>query len=139
MEKSHIKILTCKAVMMLKMENERRERKQWSRLWEGRRRTIRDVLSCVRLSVTPWPVAHQAPLSMKSSKQEYWSGLPFPTRGDFPNPGIEPVSLASPALAGRFFTSAPPGKPTIRDGAGGKMQPEVVTLKLREEKSKELV
>ena len=84
-------------------------------------------------------MARQSPLSMGFSKQEYWSGLPFPTRGDFPNPEIEPVSLASPALAGRFFTSVPPGKPTIRDGAGGKMQPEVVTLKLREEKSKELV
>ena len=69
-------------------------------------------------------------------KQEYWSGLPFPTPWDLSDPEIEP---ASPALAGRFFTSAPPGKPTIRDGAGGKMQPEVVTLKLREEKSKELV
>ena len=93
----------------------------------GQQRTTRDVLSCVRLSATPWPVAHQAPLSMKSSKQAYWSGLPFPTPGDFPNPGIEPVSLASPALAGRFFTSVPPGKPTVRDRGGGEMiQPKVV-------------
>ena len=91
----------------------------------GQQHTIRDVLSCVRLSATPWPVAHQAPLSVKSSK--YCSGLPFPTPGDFPNPGIKPVSLASPALAGRFFTSAPPGKPTIRDRGGGEMiQPKVV-------------
>ena len=44
-------------------------------------------------------------------RQGYWSGLPFPTSGDLPNPGIEPASLVSPALAGRFFTTAPPRKP----------------------------
>ena len=44
-------------------------------------------------------------------KQKYWSGLPFPTPGDRPDPGIEPVSLVSPALAGGFFTTVPPGKP----------------------------
>ena len=53
----------------------------------------------------------QAPLSMEFSRQENWSGLPFPTPGDLPDPGIEPMSLASPALAGRFFTTAPPEKP----------------------------
>ena len=53
--------------------------------------------------VTPWTVAHQAPLSMGFSRQEYWSGLPFPTPGDPPNPGIEPMSLVFPASAGRFF------------------------------------
>ena len=56
----------------------------------------------------------QAPLSMEFSRQEYWSGLPFPTPQDLPNPGIEltsPASPAIPALAGRFFTTAPPGKP----------------------------
>ena len=47
---------------------------------------------------------------MGFSRQEYWSGLPFPTPGDFPDPGIEPMSLASPALAGRFFTTVPPEK-----------------------------
>ena len=62
-------------------------------------------------SATPWTVACQAPLSVEFSSQEYWSGLPFPTPGDLPNPGVEPESLASPALAGRFFTTAPPGKP----------------------------
>ena len=56
----------------------------------------------------PWTVAHQAPLSMKFSRQEYWSGLPFPPPGDLPNPGTEPPS---PALTGRFFTTEPPGKP----------------------------
>ena len=55
-------------------------------------------------------VAHQAPLSMEFSRQEYWSGLPFPTPGDLRNPGIEPMSLASPALAGGFFTTEPPGE-----------------------------
>ena len=51
----------------------------------------------------------QAPLSMKFSRQDYWSGLPFPPPGDLPNPGIKPMSLASP-LAGGFFTTEPPGK-----------------------------
>ena len=54
---------------------------------------------------TPWITAHQALLSIGFSRQEYLSGLPFPSPGDLPNPGIEPVSLASPALAGRFFTT----------------------------------
>ena len=67
--------------------------------------------SHVWLSVTPWTVAHQAPLSMGFSRQEYWSGLPFPTLGDLPNPGIEPMSLMSPALTSGFFTGALPGKP----------------------------
>ena len=56
-------------------------------------------LNHVRLFATPWTVAHQAPLSMGFSRQEYWSGLPFPTPGDLPHPGIEPTSLESPALA----------------------------------------
>ena len=55
--------------------------------------------------VTPSTLAHQAPLPMGFSRQEYWSGLPFPSPGDLPDPGIEPASLASPALAGGFFTS----------------------------------
>ena len=58
----------------------------------------------VRLFVTPWTVARQGPLSMGFSRQEYGSGLPFPSPGDLPDPGIEPTSLASPALAGGFFT-----------------------------------
>ena len=58
----------------------------------------------------PMDCNHQAPLSIEFSGQEYWSGLPFPPPGDLPNSGIESVSLASPALAGRFFTTAPPGK-----------------------------
>ena len=62
--------------------------------------------SHVLLFVTLWTVAHQAPLSMGSSRQEYWSGLPCPPPGDIPNLGIEPMSLMSPALAGRFFTTS---------------------------------
>ena len=53
-------------------------------------------------------VVHQAPLSIEFSRQEYWSGLPFPSPGNLPDPGIEP---ASPALAGTFFTTEPPEKP----------------------------
>ena len=56
-------------------------------------------------------VAHQASLSMEFSRQEYWSGLLFPILGDLPNPGIKPVSLMFLILAGRFITTAPPGKP----------------------------
>ena len=55
--------------------------------------------------VTLWIVARQAPLSMGFSRQEYWSGLPCPPP-DLPDPGMEPVSLMSPALAGRFFTTS---------------------------------
>ena len=59
---------------------------------------------------TPWTVGHQTPLSMEFSKQEYRSGLPFPTPGDILDPEIELESLASPALAGGFLTTVPPGK-----------------------------
>ena len=65
------------------------------------------MLSCVLLFVTPWTVAHQALLSMGFPRQEYWNGLPFSTPGDLPDPGIE---LASPALAGKFFTTVPHGE-----------------------------
>ena len=64
------------------------------------------LFSHVQLFETPWTVAHQAPASMGFSTQEYWSGLPFPAPGDLPDPGIEPTSLMSPALAGRFFTTS---------------------------------
>ena len=64
-------------------------------------------LSCVQLFVTTWMVAHRARQSMEFSRQEYWSGLPFPSPGDLPHPGIEPTC---PALAGRSFTTEPSGK-----------------------------
>ena len=63
-------------------------------------------LSRVRLFVTPWTVACWAPLSMGFSRQESWSGLPCPPPGDLPNPGIEPTSFMSPALAGGFFITS---------------------------------
>ena len=66
----------------------------------------------VPLSATPWTVAHQPPLSMTLSRQEYWSGLPFPSPGHRRLPGMELVPGASPALAGRLFTPAPPGSPS---------------------------
>ena len=68
------------------------------------------LLSHIQLSVTPWTVVLQIPLSLGFSRQEYWSELPSPSPSDLPDPGIEPVSLASPALAGGFFTIVPPGK-----------------------------
>ena len=64
------------------------------------------LLSHVRLFATPWTIAYKAPPSMGFSREEYWSGLPFPSSGHLPNPGIEPGSLQSPALAGGFFTTA---------------------------------
>ena len=66
------------------------------------------LLSHVWLFPTPWTITCQAPLSMGFPRHEYWSGLPFPPSGALPHPGIKP---ASPALAGRFFTTEPPGKP----------------------------
>ena len=72
------------------------------------------LLSCfsrVRFFAMLWTIACQAPLSMGFSGQEYWNGLPFPSPGHLPNPGIEPASLMSPALAGGFFTTTAPGKP----------------------------
>ena len=65
-------------------------------------------LSRVRLFATPWTVACQAPLSMGFSRQEYWSGLPFPSPEALRNPGIEP---RPPALQASALTSKPPGKP----------------------------
>ena len=59
--------------------------------------------SCVRLFVTLWTIARQAPLFMGVSRQEYWSGLSVPPPGDLLDPGIGPASLTSPALAGKFF------------------------------------
>ena len=83
-------------------------------IWATREAYKWKSLSHVQLFVTPWTVAHQAPLSMKFSRQEYWSGLPFLPPADLPNPGIEPVPLASPTLAGRFFTTKPLGKQWVQ-------------------------
>ena len=70
-----------------------------------------ESLSRVRLFVTPWTVAHQSPLSMGFPRQEYWSGLPFPSPGDLPDSGIDP---GLPALVSGFFTTEPPEKPHLR-------------------------
>ena len=79
--------------------------KEQSKLWcDGAMHIC--ALSHARFFVTPWTVTRQAPLSMVFSRQDYWSGWPFPTPGDLPHPGIEPKSLAPLALAGRFFTNS---------------------------------
>ena len=68
------------------------------------------LLSHVQLFATPWTIAYQAPLSMEFSRQEYLSGLPFPSPGDLPNPGIEP---GSPSLQADALPSEPPGKEAL--------------------------
>ena len=69
---------------------------------------VKMLLNRVQLFMTPWTVGHHVPLSMGFSRQEYWSGLPFPSPGDLPNPGIEP---RSPALQVDSLPSELPGKP----------------------------
>ena len=72
-------------------------------------------LSRVRLFATPWTVAYEAPPSMGFFRQEYWSGLPFPSPGDLPDPGTEP---GSPALEADALTSEPLGKPGVLQSLG---------------------
>ena len=81
--------------------------------WPERERQIRLLLLFIHPVVsdsfeTPWATAHRAPLFMGFPRQEEWNGLPFPSPGDLPDPGIQP---ASPELAAEFFTTEPPGKP----------------------------
>ena len=71
-------------------------------------------LSCVQLFATPWTVAHQAPPSMEFSRQQYWSGLPFPSPGYLPDPGIEP---RSPTLQADALLSEPPREDLIKPNA----------------------
>ena len=87
--------------------------KYWRSVRNSWRRCCVQSLSRVRLFSAPQMVAHQAPLPMEFSRQEYWRGLPFPPPGDLPNPGIELESLVPPALAGKVFTTVPPRKPNI--------------------------
>ena len=95
------------------------ERGLWVRgmVMEGRKRRLSSqnvnrirllllLLSHVRLFAAPWTAAHHAPPPMEFSRQEYWSWLPFSSPCDIPDPGIEPTSLVSPALAGGFFTTS---------------------------------
>ena len=95
-ELTHWKIL-----MLGKIEA---ERSGWQRIRWSKRKSSHSVVSD---SVTPWTVACQTPLSMEFSRQGYWSGLPFPSPGDLPNPGIE---LRSPALQAASLPSEPPGR-----------------------------
>ena len=73
-------------------------------------------------SLQPCGLAREAPLSMEFSRQEHWNGLPFPTPGDLPDPGIEPTSLESPVLAGRFLTTSAAWKSVLL-GKGYKSVP----------------
>ena len=68
------------------------------------------MLSHIQFFVIPWTVYHQALLSMEFSRQEYWSGLLFPTLGYLPYPEVKPTSFSSSAFPSVFFTTAPPGK-----------------------------
>ena len=91
----------------------------WGRSWDTEwNDLLRTTPACmlnrfgrVQLFVKLRTVAHQAPLSMGFSRQEYWSGLPFCSPGDLPDPGMEPASLLPPALAGKFFTTQSPVYP----------------------------
>ena len=89
------------------------------------------ICACVCLVLSdslqpPWTLVLQAPLSMGFSRQEYWSGLPFPPPGNLPNPGITPKSLVSSVLAGRFFTNEPPRKPNYHAQAATNQYPHLV-------------
>ena len=93
---------------MTGVENLKRD---WNLEGQGKLNRCVCVLSHVQLLATPCTAAHQAPLSVGFSRQEYWSGLPFPPPGDLPDPQIKTASPVSTALAGVFFTTEPPGKP----------------------------
>ena len=80
--------------------------------------------SLVQLFANLWTVTHQASLSMGFLRQEYWSVVPCPPPEDLPDPGIKSVSLMSPALAGRFFNTMPPGKPTLDNNSVYKSIPD---------------
>ena len=84
--------------MLLTNRNERYQPSMWS--------CMLSHFTHAWLFATIWTIAHQAPLSMGFSRQEYWNGLPCPPPGDLPNPRIKPVSPRSPALAGGFFTTS---------------------------------
>ena len=81
---------------------------EYCNAWKGLDWRLLKSLSHVRLFATPWTVAFQAPQSMRFSRQEYWSGLPFPSPGDLPDPGTKP---RSPELQADALTYEPPGKP----------------------------
>ena len=74
--------------------------------------------SCVQLCATLWTVACQAPLSIRFSRKEYWNGLPYPPPWDLPDPGIEPMSLKSPALKADSLPTESPVKPIFKQTRG---------------------
>ena len=76
--------------------------------------------------MAPQPIAHKPPSVHGIVRQEYWGGLLFPSSGDLLDPGIEPMSLVSPALAGGFFTTEPPGKPTVTLKRNKTSDPEIL-------------
>ena len=83
----------------------------WGKVFSNPLLSLRLLFSCSVMSdsyATPWTIVCQAPIFMGFPRQVYWSGRPFPSPGDLPDPGMEPMS---PALAGRFFTTEPRGKP----------------------------
>ena len=80
--------------------------------------------SHVQLFMTPWSIAHQAPLSMALSRQEYWSGLPCPPPGDLPDPGIKPMSPMAPALQSDSLPLSHPGS----QGLVGETDKSVITI-----------
>ena len=97
-------LCVCVCVCVCERERERETERERER---ERERFVVQLLICVPLFSTPWTIAHQAPLSIGFSRQEYWSGWPFPSPGDLPDPGIKPES---PTSAARFFTTEPSGK-----------------------------
>ena len=84
-----------------------------------RERVVCAVLSRARLFATPWAVAHQAPLSMEFSRQEYWSGLPFPFPGDLPDPGMEALTRKLPALQADALPLCHPERKAFGEGKRG--------------------
>ena len=114
-ETFHAKMGTIKDRNGMGLTEAEDSKKKWQEYAEGEVKS----LSRVRLFATPWTVAYQASPSMGFSRQEYWSGLPFPSPGKLSDPGIEP---RSPALEADTLTSEPPGKP------GGQVEASFKTL-----------
>ena len=109
---SHILSLTiiCRTLFHVSVQERKNERKLSNDMISVKMSAVLSHFSHVWLFVTPWTIADQTLLSVGFSRQEYWNGLPFPSPGDLPDRGIKPTS---PALAGGFFTTEPPGKPAM--------------------------
>ena len=115
---------------MLQLKKHISALKGWKQVDEKKSRCVwAQWLRRVQLFAIPWTVACQAPLSMEFSRQEQWSGLPFPPPGDLPDPGIEPEFPAAPALASRFFTTELPEKPQSLDNCKQKKWYSLVNIR----------